>query len=62
MLGGGAKKPVSHHDLWEQLTGLMEKYEINWHVVSKEEFPPEMVQAKELANTAAHLGERISRR
>lgn len=48
-------KPVSHRELWEQLAKLTEKYEVIWHVVSKEEFPPEMAQAKELANTAAHF-------
>ena len=46
-------KPVSNRDLWEQLAVLRQKYRIKWFVVNKEEMPPEMQQAKELAVGAA---------
>ena len=47
-------KSVSHRDLWEQLTELTKDHQITWHVVPRRDSPPEMVQAKELATTAAH--------
>jgi ribonuclease HI len=54
-------KSVSHRDLWEQLAELTKRYQINWHVVPKKEFPPEMTQAKELATTAARSNTEIHR-
>lgn len=47
------RTPVSHRDLWEELAGFISRYNINWHVVSKEDMPEEMVQAKNLATEAA---------
>ncbi len=46
-------EPVKNRDLWEALAGLTQEHEINWHVVSQRDAPPEMVQAKELASQAA---------
>lgn len=46
-------KSVSHRDLWEELAGLTRKYKISWHIISKSDLPPEMVQVKDLATTAA---------
>jgi len=46
-------KPVKHRDLWEALLGLVARYRVSWHVVTKADLPPEMVQVKNLASTAA---------
>lgn len=46
-------KPVSHRELWETLAKLSNAYPVHWHVVSKDNLPPEMVRAKKLAVEAA---------
>ncbi len=46
-------KPVRHRELWETLAKLSNAYPVHWHVVSKDNFPPEMVRAKKLAVEAA---------
>lgn len=46
-------KPVSHRELWETLAKLNNSYSVHWHVVSKDNLPPEMVRAKKLAVEAA---------
>ena len=46
-------KPVSHRDLWETLANLTQKYQVNWHVVSKNNLPAEMLGAKQLSGEAA---------
>jgi ribonuclease HI len=46
-------KPVSNRDLWESLVNLTQTYQIHWHVVSKDNIPPEMARAKKLAGEAA---------
>jgi ribonuclease HI len=46
-------KPVSHRDLWEALADLTQKYEIEWHVVSKGDAPPELRRSKKLSSEAA---------
>lgn len=46
-------KPVSHRELWETLAKLSNSYAVHWHVVSKDDLPPEMLRAKKLAVEAA---------
>ena len=46
-------KPVSHRDLWEHLMELTRRLHLSWHVLSREEMPDEMKQAKKLASQAA---------
>ncbi len=40
-------KSVSHRDLWELLADFNQTYQINWHVVSKDNLPAEMIEAKQ---------------
>ncbi len=49
-------KPVSHQDLWQELSRLTATLPVTWHVVSKENLPAEMVEAKEIAGSAARAG------
>jgi ribonuclease HI len=46
-------RSVRNRDLWEALANLTQEHEINWHVVSKRDAPPEMAQAKQLSSQAA---------
>lgn len=49
-------KPVSHRDLWQELIGLTERYNVTWHVVDRNARPEEMMEAKELASQQAKGG------
>jgi ribonuclease HI len=46
--------PVRHRDLWVKLCSFAQKYEIQWHVVSKTKPPCEMQEAKLLARETLH--------
>lgn len=42
-------RPVAHQDLWQKLEALLERHEVQWHVVGRDEMPEEMQQAKTAA-------------
>ncbi len=46
-------QPVSNQDLWRALVEVGAHYQIQWHLVTKPDLPPEMDQAKTLADEAA---------
>jgi ribonuclease HI len=50
-------KPVSHRDLWQRLDQLASKYRVQWHVVDKDDLPPDMEYAKQLARDALKLAD-----
>ncbi len=54
-------KPVSNRDLWETLASLTQKFQVEWHVVSKSDLPTEMLQAKQLSSEAAHSSPAVQR-
>jgi ribonuclease HI len=47
-----AGKPVSHRALWEALLATTAGHQINWHLVSNQNLPDELSQAKKLAAEA----------
>jgi len=46
-------KPVSNRELWETLAALAQPYQVRWHVVSKDDMPSAMKQAKKIAGQVA---------
>lgn len=50
-------KPVANRDLWQQLDRAMARHDVRWHVVSKDELPPEIEEAKRRAREALVEGE-----
>jgi ribonuclease HI len=46
-------QPVSNRDLWQELVALAANYQIQWHLVTKPDLPPAMIEAKALADEAA---------
>lgn len=47
-----AGKPVSHRVLWEDLLAVTAGHQVNWHLVSNQNLPDELSQAKKLAGEA----------
>lgn len=47
---------VSNRDLWERLIAITANYPVRWHLVTKQNQPEHMTQAKNLANEAARGG------
>jgi ribonuclease HI len=47
---------VSNRDLWERLIALAANYQLRWHLVTKQNQPESMTEAKNLANEAARGG------
>ena len=47
-------KQVSHREQWEALAELLARYQVTLHVLSRDDMPDEMKQAKQLASGAAH--------
>jgi ribonuclease HI len=45
-------QPVAHGDLWRKLEQLSSRHEVHWHVVSREQVPDEIAQAKAAARDA----------
>jgi ribonuclease HI len=45
-------KPVAHRDLWRKLDQLVERHQVYWHVVAREQLPEEMEHAKAAAREA----------
>lgn len=46
-------KPVSNQDLWQKLLDVSAGYQIQWHLVAKNDAPESLQQAKQLADAAA---------
>ena len=44
--------PVANRDLWQGLERAMSRHDVRWHVVSKDDLPPEMEEAKRRAREA----------
>jgi len=43
-------RPVAHQDLWRALDGLLDRHQVQWHVVGRDDMPEEMEQAKAAAS------------
>jgi ribonuclease HI len=42
-------KPVANRDLWQRLDRAMERHDVRWHVVDRDDPPPEIEEAKRRA-------------
>jgi len=42
-------KPVANRELWHRLAALLDRHDVHWHVVSRDDLPEQMEQAKALA-------------
>jgi ribonuclease HI len=45
-------KPVANRSLWQRLATLVNRHEVHWHVVSRDDLPEQMEQVKTLAKAA----------
>jgi len=50
-------KAVSNKDLWQKLSGLLQSYQVRWHVVGKENMPDALKQGKKIAGEIARMSE-----
>jgi len=45
-------KPVANRSLWQRLATLLDRHDVHWHVVSRDDLPEQMERAKALAKEA----------
>ena len=49
-------KHVANGALWRRLATLLDRHDVHWHVVSRDDLPEQMEQAKALAKAALKGG------